>query len=70
MYFRTGDPERDFDRYDRMMASRDARLPICDKCRQRINDEIYFDVDGDILCERCMHDEYARSTEDYLRDNY
>lgn len=70
MYFRSRDPDRDFDRYDRMMASREARLPICDKCNKRINDDIYFDVDGNVLCERCMHDEYGRSTEDYLRDNY
>ena len=68
MFFRGGDPERDFDRYDRMMASREARLPICDRCKQRINADRYFDIGGEILCEDCMCDEYGRSTEDYLRD--
>lgn len=68
MYFRNSDPLDDFDRYDLMMASREARLPVCDKCGHRINADIFFDIDGEILCEDCMHDEYSRSTEDYLRD--
>ncbi len=67
-YFRSGDPLNDFDRWDRELASMEARLPVCDKCNQRINDDIFFDIDGEILCEDCMHDRYARSTEDYLRD--
>jgi hypothetical protein len=70
MYFRSGDPLDDFDRYDRMMASREARLPVCDRCHQRINEDEYFDIEGEILCEDCMRDRYSRSTEDYLRDNY
>lgn len=69
-YFRSGDPLDDYDRYDRMMAAKEARLPICDKCHQRINEDRYFYIDGEILCEDCMHDEYGRSTEDWLRDNY
>lgn len=68
MFFRNGDPLDDFDRYDIAMASREARLPVCDKCGQRINDDRYFYINGEILCEDCTHDEYGRSTEDWLRD--
>lgn len=68
MFFRSGDPDRDFDRYDMEMSRREERLPQCEKCGKHINDDIYFEIDGEILCESCMHDRYARSTEDWLRD--
>lgn len=68
MFFRSGDPLRDFDRYDAYQAQQEARLPVCDKCGKRIHDEIYFDINAEILCEDCMFDEYGRSTQDYLRD--
>ena len=69
MYFRNGDPLDDFDRLDRMQAQREARLPVCDKCGKRINDD-FFNVGGDILCEECVHDEYGQSLEDWLNDHY
>ena len=68
MYY-TDDPLRDFDRYDMAMAQREARLPKCEKCGKPIDDDFFYEIDGEILCEKCMHDEYARSTEDYLNDN-
>jgi formylmethanofuran dehydrogenase subunit E len=66
----TDDPVRDFDRYDMEMAQREAKLPKCDKCGKPINDDFFYEIEGEILCEKCMHDTYARSTEDYLNDNY
>lgn len=69
MSFYSDDPERDFDRWDAYQAQQEARLPKCEKCGKPINDDIYFEIDEEILCEKCMHDEYARSTEDWLRDN-
>ena len=47
---------------------RERRLlsfPICERCRERIQDEDYYDVDGEILCEECMKRKYRRKTEDY-----
>ena len=70
MYFRTDDPLRDFDRYDAMMADREAKLPQCEKCGEPINDDEYFEINSEILCEKCMRNEYARSTEDWLNDNF
>ena len=70
MYFRKGDPDRDFDRYDMALAQREAKLPVCDKCGKPINDDIYFDIDGEVLCEECLRDLYERNTEDWLNDHY
>lgn len=69
MYFRTDDPLRDFDRYDMAMAQKEARLPVCDKCGERIHDN-FFIIGGEILCENCVNDEYGRSVDDWLNDNY
>jgi hypothetical protein len=69
-YFRSADPDRDFEILDMLQSQREARLPVCDNCHRPINDDIYFDIEGDIYCEMCLHDEFGRSTEDYLSDNY
>lgn len=65
----TDDPVSDFYRYDALMADREAKLPHCEKCGEPIDDDVYFEIDNEILCEKCMHDRYARSTEDWLNDN-
>jgi hypothetical protein len=64
-YFRSGDPLADFDRWDREQNEALKRLPVCEKCRRRIQDDDYYDVHGEILCEDCMKDKYRRSVEDY-----
>lgn len=48
---------------------RRARLPVCDnrKCRRQIQDDYYFEVEGDILCEKCMNLRYRKSVEDYIQ---
>lgn len=42
------------------------QLPVCEECGERIQDEDYYDVDGEILCEKCMRRKYRRKTEDLL----
>ena len=69
MTFRTGDPLDDFNRLDRLQAQQEARLPVCDKCGKRINDDEYYDDGEEILCEDCLKNKFGRSTEDWLNDN-
>jgi hypothetical protein len=67
MAYFSDDPVADFNRYDRDQQRQLERLPVCEghKCGQRIQDDIYFDIDGEILCEECMIRKYGRRTEDY-----
>ena len=53
--------------HDRYKESLLERLPVCEghKCGKRIQDDMYFDIDGEILCEKCMIRKYGRRTEDY-----
>lgn len=49
---------------ERIRERRLLSLPKCEACKERIQDEDYYDVDGEILCERCMKRKYRRFTED------
>ena len=62
----TDDPAQDFARHDMEQERRRARLPICADCKKRIQDENYFEIEGEILCERCMNHRYRKYTEDYI----
>jgi hypothetical protein len=57
-----------FDLHDMEMERKRARLPVCDnrKCRRQINDDYYYEVDGDILCEKCMNLRFRKSVEDFV----
>ena len=45
-----------------------ARLPVCDnrKCRRQIDGEYYWEIEGDILCEKCAVLRYRKYTEDFI----
>lgn len=64
-HFRHGDPEDDFDRWDAEQERQLAQLPKCDCCGEPIQDEHYFDVHGEILCEECMNDLFRKGVDQY-----
>ena len=53
--------------YDRAHEQARQRLPVCDRCRERIDEDYYFDIGGEILCEDCLIEKYRKWTEDYIR---
>ena len=53
---------------ERERERRLLQLPVCERCHQRIQDEDYYDVDGEILCEECMKKKYRRKTEDLVNE--
>jgi formylmethanofuran dehydrogenase subunit E len=44
------------------------RLPICEECKEPIQDDVLYDIDGTIYCEKCMKDAFRKWTEDYERE--
>ena len=50
-------------RKERELELRLSSRPKCDDCGEHIQDEYYFEVEGDILCEECMHDRYRKSAD-------
>ena len=33
-------------------------LPVCCCCGNHIQDDCYYDIDGEIYCEKCMEDTF------------
>ena len=42
------------------------KLPECDYCGEAIQDDFYFDINGDIVCEECLKKEFRKRVEDYI----
>lgn len=67
MMHRTDDPIHDFMMHDIEVEEWLGKLPVCEYCKEEIQDECYYDLgDGEILCEECLNDHYRRWTEDYV----
>lgn len=64
--FRTDDPIADFARHEAEQASQLERLPVCDYCNEPIQDDVYFDMDGCLLCEECLNKYHKKNTYDYI----
>ena len=61
----TDDPLRDFDAWDREREAELSRLPKCEKCNNPIQDDYYYDIEGDILCGDCVDDLYKLPVDIY-----
>ena len=44
-----------------------VKRPICDKCGEHIQDEYYYDIDGEKVCEYCAQD-WLRALKHYIID--
>lgn len=65
----TDDPARDFAQWDMEQTMAEALLPVCDCCGEAIRDDFYWEIDGDMLCEKCMNSRYRKFTDNFI-DNY
>lgn len=63
--FRSDDPAADFRRKDRSETKWLAKKPVCEHCRQPIQDERLFDYHGEFYHVECAEDEFLKWTEDY-----
>lgn len=54
--------------YEREQEKALERLPKCAYCKQPIQDDYLFDVDGVLYHEECANDLYKRSRENYERE--
>ena len=62
------DPVEDFLNYDAKVEEENAKYPVCVSCGNRITDETFYEIAGEILCEDCMNESYRRFTDDYITE--
>lgn len=57
-----------YDAYRQHEAEQEAWLakrPICCCCKEPIQDDALYDVNGELYCEECMTETFRKWTEDY-----
>ena len=59
----TCDPLADFDRYMREQEKRLERLPKCDYCGEPIQDEFYYEINGENICHDCLDDHFRKDVD-------
>lgn len=68
--FYSSNPISDADRYlDYVEKSEQEYLSMCPECcccHDKITDDEFFGIDGDIYCEDCMKDKFAFSVDLYV----
>lgn len=64
MYY-SDDPIADYNRYEADQEEQLDKLPKCDICGEPIQDDYYYNLNGDIFCKECLDGNFRRNTEDY-----
>ena len=62
----TNDPVADFERYDRQQSEELKKLPRCVDCDEPIQDEHYYLICDEPVCEDCLNNNYKKRTEDFI----
>lgn len=52
-------------KFDAEQTEEMERLPVCDLYNKTIDDEFYFEIEGEIFCEDCLNEVFRKSVEDY-----
>ena len=63
MAYRTDDPNADFDRWDAERERQLAELPVCDCCDNPIQDDHYYQINGDNICPDCLENYYRKEVD-------
>lgn len=64
MMFYSDDPVRDAERYDRYLAKQEEELPQCHCCGDPIQDDFYYEINGDAICEDCLQENFRKKAEE------
>lgn len=57
-----------YDRWKQQYAEQEAqleKLPLCEYCGERIQDDYYFEINNECICEDCLNDNFRKDIEDY-----
>lgn len=66
MFYRTGDPISDFNRWDAEQAAELKKLPKCTECDEPIQDDCYYEINGECVCPACLDNNHKHWVEDYI----
>lgn len=55
-----------WEQHERKMDRQLERLPRCSECDEPIQDDHFYLVNGENICEQCLYDNYRKAVEDYI----
>ena len=64
------DPITDFYRFDAEQEAKLDKLPRCSECDQPIQDEFCFEINGELICDSCMHDNHRKCVDDFMEATF
>ena len=59
-----------FKQHEDNQLSKLDRLPTCTNCGEYIQDDYYYEINEEYLCEECMISNYRKDVEEYVDCNY
>ena len=62
------DPIADFLRHDARQENELSKRPICFDCREHIQSDKCYNIDGDLYCPACMESNFKVWTDEYIDD--
>lgn len=66
VFYRTDDPAADFDRWDAEQEAELEKLPVCSYCDLPIQDEYFYEINDEVICEECLNQNFRKSVDDYV----
>lgn len=66
MFYRTDDPLADFNRWDAEQQAVLNKLPKCAECDEPIQDDCYYEINGECVCPECLDNNHKHWVEDYM----
>lgn len=55
-----------FEAHDRKQQKRVRRLPVCDYCNEPIQEDSFFEINDEFICEDCLEKFFRKVVDDYL----
>ncbi len=64
--FYTDDPAADYARYSEEQDKQLQKLPKCSYCDEHIQDEHLYEINDEVVCEKCLNDNFRKNVENYI----
>ena len=55
-----------FAAWDAERESALARYPVCEWCSKTIQDDYFYIINDETICEECLNQHFRRSVDDYI----
>lgn len=62
----TDDPVYDHEMYQEEQEKHLRIRPLCDCCENHVQDDYYYEINDEVICQSCMDRYYKKSVDDYI----